>query len=491
MEASFGFDAGAKKRGETIPVTWNEDAAINGHGAIFGMTGSGKTHRLRELISQMSKSSIGKARFHIFDVHGDISLPGASSVLFSEQTAWGINPLKVNPDPHFGGLRKCVQDFISTINRVMHNIGPKQEAALRNLVYDVFARYGFKQDDPSTWVVGDDSARLISDGSDGRLYLDVPLGEKDDAKALGARWDAQVKCWWIPTGEYAGGITRWPPKTLTRTHPSVADLTHYARHVLQMSFLGTGISAVSNLEAVNKAAAAYHRKLLEALRRGDKGFVDEKLEDSKEKAKIRAIDAFIAYAESISTGRELADVLKYDSTEVLKSVVDRLENLIAIGIFKSTPPPFDHRSSIWHYNITPLRVEERKLFVFFRLAEIFAAGVQRGEQEHIHDVIILDEAGAYADEDPKNIINILANESRKFGISLFCASQNPAHFSEDFLSAVATKIILGIDEMHWGAASRKMRAPEEGLKWIKPRKSALVQIKTKGDSKSDWKWVVF
>lgn len=48
--------------------------------------------------------------------------------MFSEQTTYGMNPLRVNPDPHFGGIRKRVQGFITTINRViMRALGPKQE----------------------------------------------------------------------------------------------------------------------------------------------------------------------------------------------------------------------------------------------------------------------------------------------------------------------------------------------------------------------------
>ena len=29
-----------------------------------------------------------------------------------------------------------------------------------------------------------------------RLYLNVPYGEKDSAKSLGAKWDAEVRKWY-------------------------------------------------------------------------------------------------------------------------------------------------------------------------------------------------------------------------------------------------------------------------------------------------------
>jgi len=233
MHINYGIDAGARKRGEHAPVTWNSKVAVNGHCLMVGMSGAGKTYNLRKMIRQMQDSSEGKPlRFHVFDVHGDIEIEGASSVMFSEQTTYGMNPLRVNPDPHFGGIRKRVQGFITTINRVMRALGPKQEAALRNILYDIYTRHGFKQDDPSTWHIDESMARLVSDGSDGRLYIDVPMAEKDDAKALGARWDSLQRCWFIQTEDYQGGITRWAPKTLARTHPSISDaLRHGPAHL--------------------------------------------------------------------------------------------------------------------------------------------------------------------------------------------------------------------------------------------------------------------
>jgi hypothetical protein len=487
MKINFGQDAGQKTRGEVVTVTWDSQMAVNGHQLMCGMTGAGKTFTLRKMVQQMRRTSDRALRIHVMDVHGDIEIQDASTVMFSEQTNWGMNPLRVNEDPHFGGVRKRVQGFIATINRVMRQLGPKQEAALRNILYDIYTRHGFKQDDPSTWSVEEDSAQLLSDGSDGRLYIDVPKAEKDEAKALGARWDGSLFCWWVPTDDYTGGITRWPPKTLNRTHPSISDALRMARHIYQMSFLGTGIEAITALEIANRAAGAYQRKLLESLRRGEKGFVDEKLSADLEKAKKKSVDAFAAYADAIVTGRELGDLMKYDSTDVLKSVVDRLENLNAIGIFKATPPPFDPAAQVWRYNIKALSVEERKLFVLFKLSEIFEAAVQRGEQADICEVVILDEAHIYADDDPENIINTIAKEARKFGLALICASQSPTHFTEDFIAAVATKIILGIDEMYWRGSVSKMGVSLDQLAWIRPQSSMLVQLKTKGATKNEWR----
>ena len=180
--------------------------------------------------------------------------------------------------------------------------------------------------------------------------------------------------------------------------------------------------------------------------------------------------------------------MKYDSVDVLKSVVDRLENLNAIGIFQPTPAPFDDDATVWHYNMKSLSMEERKLFGLFKMEEIFTAAVQRGEQTDVVEVIVLDEAHIYSDADPDNIMNNIATEARKFGLALICASQSPTHFPEAFIGSVATKIILGIDEQYWRQSAIKMNVSEEAIKWIKLQQSMLVQLKEKGSAKSDWRW---
>jgi hypothetical protein len=45
-----------------------------------------------------------------------------------------------------------------------------------------------------------------------RLWLDVPYGEKDAAKSIGARWDAQARRWYAPHAALLEGLARWTPR---------------------------------------------------------------------------------------------------------------------------------------------------------------------------------------------------------------------------------------------------------------------------------------
>ena len=40
-------------------------------------------------------------------------------------------------------------------------------------------------------------------------YLVVPFAEKDEAKRLGARWDAAARKWYVPAGKDAVAFKQW------------------------------------------------------------------------------------------------------------------------------------------------------------------------------------------------------------------------------------------------------------------------------------------
>jgi hypothetical protein len=44
------------------------------------------------------------------------------------------------------------------------------------------------------------------------MILKVPYAEKDEAKALGARWNAQRKAWYVPDDTDAAPFERWSVK---------------------------------------------------------------------------------------------------------------------------------------------------------------------------------------------------------------------------------------------------------------------------------------
>ena len=54
-----------------------------------------------------------------------------------------------------------------------------------------------------------------------RIYLDVPFKEKDAAKDLGARWDAEFRSWFVDAGQPLDRFVRWIPAAADIPGPTV------------------------------------------------------------------------------------------------------------------------------------------------------------------------------------------------------------------------------------------------------------------------------
>lgn len=433
MRFVLGHNAYLKhKQQREVLVVWDSRTALNPHILLMGGSGTGKTFTVRRLIGTLADARpAGSVRVHVFDVHGDIDPPGASGVKFSESTPYGQNPLVVDPDPDHGGVRRRIQGLIAALNRTSRQLGPRQEAVLRALLVDLYAANGFYEDRPESWCLNDGVAR------------------------------------------------RYPKK-----HPTLQDAARFGAAKLKALYLGADSKAVAALEEVNKKARGIYaktkalgqmRETIGPIRNADEG--EQAAAAALEKAKDAAINAYGAAVKAIGTGRELDDLIRYDSRETLRSVVERLESLNAIGIFRPEPPPFKADAPVWRYDIKALATDEKKLFVHYALEAIFRRAVQRGLQERVVEMVVLDEAHLFFDDHPDNILNAYAKEARKFGLGLVCASQSPTHFSEDFLSNVATKVILGLDEMYWDGSVRKLRIDVKTLQYIRPRRTLAAQIK--------------
>ena len=313
---------------------------------------------------------------------------------------------------------------------------------MRNILLDLYAANGFYENDPKTWTIYDNNGnRLVHNGK---------------------------------------------PKK----YPTLEDAYRYANFKHKAMFLGTSNKAIINLEDVNKKAKKIYTKLKSVYKAPTKEEVDAMKQELKEAGEV-AIDSYSKYIETIETGMELNDLIKYDSIETMKSIVDRLGNLVSSGIFKNQEPEFDHSKMIWRYDVRAITdLDEKKLFVYFLLEEIFAKRVQEGMQDDVVEMVFLDEANLFFTDEGDNIINIIAKEARKFGLGLCCASQSPTHFSEDFISNVGTKIILGLDQMFWDGSVRKLKIDQQALEWIVPHQKMVVQINNKAELKNKFSWVL-
>jgi hypothetical protein len=422
-----------------VPIFWREDRVINHHVGVAGTTGAGKTHWIREFIHGMPEH----VEIDVFDYHGDIEISGAKSVIFSEATRYGYNPLVLNPDPHYGGVRRGISDVLNAMTQTGRVLGGNQEGVLRNLLIDTYAARGIVQDDPRSW-----NRREAT---------------QDEILSLQSRQD-------------------WD--TLRATYPTLDDVIRMAKRKLRALYLmvedsGKGATVLSAFDAYCRSMRAF-KSSTTALRNKISPTDDD--QNRLAVAKEKALEAHAAYLDTIESGRELDETIKYGNKDVLQSTITRLENLVALGLFNANPPPFAE-ARIRRYVIKPLAssTAELVMFVHFRLQTIIREMMQLGESGgRLRRLVVLDESKVFNSEDPHNPINKIVNEMRKFGLAILLAGQSPAHFSEDFVKGAGTLLLLNLATADWDDAARKLKIEKEKLRFLRPQQSGAIRMLEKG-----------
>ena len=479
MQIKIGSLFDGKARG--ADVIWNPEQLINGHLIMTGDSGSGKTHNLRSFCTQIAATAgPGLERIHIIDPHEDIAVDG-DFVIFSQSTSYAFNPLEVSPDPHFGGVNRAINNFIGLLQRSSRKLGPQQESVLRTIMLDVYQQRGYNADNPDTWTVQDDvqNERITP----GRVYLEVPYEERvvarETARAAGLDmfFDGEVKCWWVK--EHVEALHRWPLKQWGRQAPTLHDVIAHAEFKLKQVFTGTDAKGLLALENYCRQQAGYISRLRN-MRKKMSTEDEEKVRADVAKAGDRAKDAIYNFIDKIETGQELDSLIRYESADVLKSLLDRLKNLRATGVCRSVPPPYSPNELVWRYGLRAYADDEKRMFVENLLERILQKAITRGEVNHITDVVVIDEAPKFMVDDHDHIICKIVNEARKFGVALFLVAQSPTHYPEQILAGVGCKVILGLDPMYHRMASSKLALEQRYIEHIQPRKLVLVNQKLRG-----------
>jgi hypothetical protein len=442
----IGRDFWKAREGSDVPVFWRPEAVSNHHVGVAGTSGAGKTHWIRTFVNSMPDD----VEIDIFDYHGDIEIPGAATVMFSESTRYGFNPLVLNPDPHYGGVRRSVNDVIEAINSTSRQLGGNQEGVLRHLLQDAYMLKGIFADNPRTWM-----KREADENELRKLY--------DDRNWAGLR----------------------------EVYPALGDVISLAKRKLKALWMGIddkdkGRNALGAFDDYGKAMGAVTLLRTKQQRAGGNDEELERLQKRMTAAKEKALASFTSFLDGVDTGREFEEAIKYNSKDVLLSVITRLENLNATGIFNPNPPPFGN-ARVRRYILKPLAQseDELKMFVRFRMRSIIREMMQRGESGgKLRRMIVLDESKKFNDENGSNPINVIVNEMRKFGLSILLAGQSPAHFSQDFIKNAGTLLLLNLATADWGEAARKLRIEEKDLRFLKPQKTGAVRMLEKGQSAS-------
>jgi len=77
---------------------------------------------------------------------------------------------------------------------------------------DLQRRIQFEERERAQQAIPGDSA-AAQDRGNARTLIDVPYKQKEEAKALGAKWDRQAQSWYVPAGVDAAPFTKWAQNT--------------------------------------------------------------------------------------------------------------------------------------------------------------------------------------------------------------------------------------------------------------------------------------
>jgi len=493
---------GTPVRLQADELRFDSRTATNGHMLVAGPSGTGKTHQLNRVVRSLAEQ--GAKQIFVLNVHGDLcqDFPDdlVHRVVFSEVSAYGLSPLDVLQDAEIGGVRRRANGFINLLER-QGALGPKQKTALFRLLIDLYARHGFLIDDPQTWSLDHDPrqsrAQPVVARAGHRALPGLDWYNKTESEKARLRrefdisFNGENRKWEIAETHplLTEALALWGGQSGKR-HPTLSDLKRHLWDRLVAMKTGQSTRSVRALEKVMTLAAKRARLRGRKLKATDAEELDG-LEGQLAAAREAALAAFETGMAEVDSGRELDELILWDSADAVKSLFDRIEALERVGIFRGHPPPFDDGVPVWDYDIKALSDDEKQLFVDTLLERIFIEAKARGEALGPDTWIVIDEAHLFVTPDGEHIINRLVKEARKYGIGLILASQAFVHFSDDLLMSAATKLVLGCPEMYQEPMRRKLGLDMieykgkkyNPLRFLKPQQTALVSVATKGESK--------
>jgi hypothetical protein len=436
MKHLIGLNDARWRAGQVDPIIIDTDLLINGHTLIAGMTGAGKSYQVMQYLTACARNGI---EVDIFDPHEELDgAPRSVAVKFSAATRYGFNPLVINTDLHSGGPVNQIHDVVNLINTASSNLGSRQVRALHNLIGDLYHLRGIYPDNPASWVKRE-------------------ITEREWRSLKSAH-------------NYAA---------LRDYYPTLGDLEDYAERKIQQLRLRTNTLCINALNRVMASSA----KMAGIQTRYQKATEAEvqRLTDQLEREKLKAIEAYTEFVQSVETGREFADASKYTDAENLEGVLDRIRLLRSLGICDSNPPPFGD-ALIRDHQIGSLKLEFQRMLVFSRCEQIFQACKDAGKTDTLRRVILVDEGSDFYSDDPANPLNRIAKQGRKFGLGLVIASQSPTHFSEDFLTSCGTIMLLSIHSKFWKMAATQLNIDVNTIMAMRPKEALALLMHVSGET---------
>lgn len=128
-------------------VSWQPLALPNPHLLIVGGSGSGKSQALKAVCHELRAATA----VVVLDVHGDLTIDGATIHELHFESKYGINPLVLSLDPKGGGPLAQKEIVRTRLQRTFAPMGSVQLGVLDDLLQRCYEARGIIQEDYASW----------------------------------------------------------------------------------------------------------------------------------------------------------------------------------------------------------------------------------------------------------------------------------------------------------------------------------------------------
>lgn len=425
----------------TPSIELNLATMSNPHMLMLGMSGSGKSHTIRNIAANLFARGL---TVHIIELHPDMSYEdfvasGCGHLVSPSDFNYmnyhyvegdaSVNPLAFNPIADSGGVYMAIQDFLEVVKLFNPALGPRQISYLQKLAEYTYERKNIHHDRPETWV---------RDGD---------------------------------------------PKD-TSHHPSIIDLMDSLKEIRRAVASGLAESVFKEIERLRHGCMKLKRRI-------DAGTMDE---DESAKKKDELDGKFVQLCDKVNdmVKDEIFSGMGQDKfyqgwkTDTLDSLADTLRSMIESTLFtrglddpaSATRP---QKGKINVYRLSNLAYAHQKTMIHILLTRIYNASMRMCRQMNppVPDTYLVLDEGRYAKEAAKNPMspmNVIMGGSRKFGLGSIIGVQGPDQLSTDMATNFAAKFILNCAEASYADAKKYFGIPPSRMKTITARQDALVSL---------------
>ena len=387
-EKSEDFIFGTNLFNNNRLITWNPGSkeVANPHLCIMGASGTGKTTLLRSIIRYLQSRNF---TLFILDFHGDINSENEECYRFEQTNSpYGLSIFDFDNDPVHGGIRARILEIVQTFKKsFMPNMGPVQEAVLKQLLSDTYRYKGFEPDNPDTWNSDKELPRIED------LY--ELINTVESTITAGPLYELETLM------RKAHGIFVKKNRELNDKDITTINKIKDDVYVLLDKYF----------QALEKGGDPYPEKYR---------FIDWKFYTTKnalkslESIKLYVLDMMRSGVFSAPSPKPKRKVIRFDLSPLNEQLIYFLSDIIIQRIFRRLKNIKYMDNKVKTYIV----IDESKL--------ILPTGKEK--------------------ENPFNFINRIVSESRKYGLGIILVSQRIAHYSDEILSNIDTKILLRIHE---------------------------------------------